>query len=525
MPNDSSRAAGNFFGLINEEGAGGLSRKILIIGQQLSTFLLPETRIEVANAAIVGSIAGRGSVAHRLAIAAEKGSKKAVQLALIPQDEAAGGTVATGTLVLTGAATAKGTFGIRLNGDKDLESEIQVIIGDTYDAIGTALNAEIVKLLDAPTTNAVVNDTVTLFKSTITFTAKNKGTYGNFTAIELIGDLPAGLVATVSDMSGGATDPDIDTALVATGNNQENDTDLVHGYDIDGTTIGKLSSYNGEGNLFSGLYQREIARPFRSMVSDNVRIATAWDTFLDDASIKIDRTNGAASLPGCTYHPSDLAASIIGILARVNDSNPAGLFEGEKMPWLVVPAASLRYWELGDDGGYSLRDNAVKNGLTPVQVIKGVYTLQNVNSFYHPDDVTDDENGWIDMSDISISQNILQFFRDLWTTPEWTGVIFVGNRADVGTVNPDGTALDRSKIKDRTEILTTLIQTAKDMVGFSWLYTADYTIEQLQADPTLVTLRANGTGFDYEFPCWYRLKGVIKNGQGKFNVSGLIANS
>ncbi|MCK4817418.1 hypothetical protein KA005_16730, partial [bacterium] len=284
MPNDSSRAAGNFFGLLNAEGAGGLARKVLIIGQQLPAFLLPEERVEVANAAAVATLCGRGGVLHRLAIAAEKGTQKAVQLAILPQDEELAGTAATGTVTIAGTATAKGTFGVRVNGDKDLEAEIQVVVGDLHSAVAVSLLAEIVKLLDAPTTAAEA-------LAVITFTAKNKGTYGNFTAIEVIGDVPAGLTATVSDMSGGATDPDIDTALVATGNNQENDTDLVHGYDIDGTTVGKLSAYNGEGNLFSGLYQREIARPFRSLVSDNVRIASDWDTFLDDADIKIDRTN------------------------------------------------------------------------------------------------------------------------------------------------------------------------------------------------------------------------------------------
>ena len=55
MPTNSSRAAGNFFGLLNAEGAGGLARKVLIIGQQLATFDLPEERVEVANAASVAS--------------------------------------------------------------------------------------------------------------------------------------------------------------------------------------------------------------------------------------------------------------------------------------------------------------------------------------------------------------------------------------------------------------------------------------------------------------------------------------
>lgn len=512
-----SRAAKNSFGLLNAPGAGGLKRKILIIAQQMPAFLLPEERLEVANAEQIAVLCGRGSVIHRLGIALERGTKKEVALFILPQDEVGAGTAATGTLTVGGTtASTKSTWGVRINGDKDLEAEITTEIGDDPTVTAAALLVELNKLLDSPATQAAV-------AGVITYTAKNKGTFGNFMDISVIGDVPADLTAVVSAMSGGATDPDIDTALVATGNNQENDTDLSHGYDIDGTTLNKLSGYNGEGNTFDGLYLREISRPFRSMVSDNVKDASAWTTFLDDDDRKVDRTSGAISAPTCTAHPSELAAAVVGIMARVNTDSPAGLFEGEKLTWVPVPPASGRYWELGDDGGFSLRDSYMENGLTPLIVIDGVYTLQNVNSFYHPDAVTDEENGWIDMSDISITQNILQFYKDLWDSTDWTGVTFVENRADVGTVNPDGSQIDRSKIKDRTEVVTTLIQSFKNLAGFGWLYNSDYSITDLQENPQKVALKASGLGFDYDIVFWYRLKGYQKDGQGLFNVSGVIA--
>jgi phage tail sheath gpL-like len=404
---------------------------------------------------------------------------------------------------------------VRINGDNDLIAQVAVAVDDTAIAIATALYSEIVKLLDAPIT--VVDGGA----GVLTFTAKNTGTFGNFISIEVLGTTPAGLTATVSAMSSGASDPDISTALAATGNNAENDTDLVHGYDIDGTVLSSISSYNGEGNTFEGMYQKEIGRPFRSMSGDVDKNYATITAFAD--ARKTDRTNGVASLPGCTAHPQEIGASIMGVMARVNAASPAAIYEGEKLTWIPVAAASDRYWELGSDGGYEIRDAAVRKGVTPVIVIGGVYTLQNVSTFYHPDAVDEGENGWIDMSDISVTQNVLQYMRDLWGGSDWTGVLFVADTSKVGTVNPDGTALDRSKFKDRIEVITELIEAARAMEGYGWLFNSDYTIEQLQADSSAVVIRSNGTGFDYSWKLWYRLKGYIKDGSGYFNVGGSIA--
>lgn len=513
MPNNLSKAAGNFFSLQNGEGVSGLKRKVLIIAQQLSTKDLPEERVSVPNAAYVGSIAGRGSVLHRLAIAAETGTEKQVDMFLLPQDEVAGGTAATGTATLAGTATAKGKLSLRIGGDDDLVSTVEVAIGDTHTATAPLLAAELVKLLDAPATFAEAT-------AVITATAKNKGTYGNGIELEVL-EIPDGMTMTISAMSGGATDPDIATALTAMANNDANDTDLIHGYDLDGTTLDKLSAYNGEGNEFDGLYQKEIAKPFRSLVADPDKDYSTITTFADGR--KSDRTSGIISAPGCTYHKCDQAALVVGVMARINQASPAGFCEGQKITKFPVPAASERYWELGDDGGYSLRDAAVRGGVSPMTVIDGVWTLANINSFYHPDDVDESENGWLDMSDISISQNQIFYFRSLFSKEEWKGVYFVEDINNIGTVDQNGQPIDRTKIKDRDTIVSTLIQAAKDMASYSWLYNSDYTIDELQAHPEYVTIRANGYGFTYSFPSWYRLKGYIKDGSGTFLTGGSIA--
>jgi phage tail sheath gpL-like len=128
------------------------------------------------------------------------------------------GTAATGSIAITGTATAAGTLVRYIAGER---YSIGVAVGDTAATVAAALKAAIDKgytkfnrAMSAPVTTSVATGTVTL-------TARHVGTEGNGIRIEagLDGNEvdPAGLTVTVTQMSGGTGDVDMAAVFAALG--------------------------------------------------------------------------------------------------------------------------------------------------------------------------------------------------------------------------------------------------------------------------------------------------------------------
>jgi phage tail sheath gpL-like len=189
------------------QGPSVLPLKVVMIGQKLAAGTVAAgvlTRISSADQA--GKYFGKGSHLHLIA----KGFFAANQINevwAIGQADAGSAVVATGTLTLTGNATAAGVLVVLVAG---VRYEIAVASGDTP----TIIAGKVVTALTAD-----VNSPVTAGNSAgvVTFTAKNAGTLGNNIDIRVnyqAGDiLPAGVTAAVVAMASGATDPTIQTAL------------------------------------------------------------------------------------------------------------------------------------------------------------------------------------------------------------------------------------------------------------------------------------------------------------------------
>lgn len=133
---------------------------------------------------------------------------KSVKLKVIALDDLVAGTQATGSIAISGTATANGTFAAYINAKA---YKVPVTTGDTADEIGTALAA----LVTADTESQVTAANVT---GTVTFTAVHKGTYGNTLKIRVNynsdDELPLGITQVTTAMSGGAGDPDLETSGV-----------------------------------------------------------------------------------------------------------------------------------------------------------------------------------------------------------------------------------------------------------------------------------------------------------------------
>lgn len=511
-----SKAAANQIGFRNLSQAGGLGilpRSILLVGVADASTDLALERRAVYSADEVGSLAGRGSPIHRLAIAAERGSRGQVPMAILPLDASATGVKAVWSAVFSGAPTAAGEIALYIAGDTTLRAAIQVTTSTTLDDIKADLAAKINALDDAPVTAAAAAGA-----GTITITAKSAdemtGKYTIEAAYLPNEELPAGITATITQTTAGSGTANLTTALAAVGDNPEWDTELVHHFSAT-TDLDKFSTWNGSGGDFTGLYNRAIARPLRTLGGDTT--SSESDVITHANTRKSDRTSGIISAPGSPAHPAEIAAQVVGIMARINAVRAEGYYLGEPLQDILIGKANERYWETGDnDGGYTRRDGAVREGVSPTLYESGALRLQNVVTYYHPDGVPEANNGWADMSDISIVQNLLADLKSRFAADRWTGVTFYADKSEVSS------SAARTKARDKTDVLAELIAAAQAYVGYGWLYEADYTIDKLAAGG-LVTERDNGSGFDYTFPVRLRGKGYIRSGTGQFVVGGQVS--
>ncbi|MCB6182313.1 phage tail sheath subtilisin-like domain-containing protein [Leeia sp. TBRC 13508] len=180
------------------------AQKLLLIGQRLTSgSLAAGVLTNVFSDVEAATYFGRGSILHLMAQAAITAYPYA-QVSAIALDDAAG-NAATGTITIAGTATAAGALTLWVGNDR---VDIPISSGDTAAVVAAALNAQLAKQPDLPVSAGVAGAVVTL-------TAKNKGTLGNSIKLSTVLQLAAGITSTVAAMSGGTTDPDIQSALTA----------------------------------------------------------------------------------------------------------------------------------------------------------------------------------------------------------------------------------------------------------------------------------------------------------------------
>jgi len=471
--------------------AENVPRKILIIGtyDPLKTGVVDEVPVQILSPADAGDKFGFGFPVHRMAIKAFAGSG-GIECWVQPQSEVAG-SQAAGSITVTGPATEAGTIYLYVAGDL---VTVTVANADTDSVIATAIAAAINADDDLPITASAALGVVTT-------TAKDTSTYGDGVNMSLnLGlnqALPAGVAIVFVQQTGGAGVPDINDALdgLGTGDaaNEANFTDVVHTYGQDSSTITKLSTYNGIGNDFVGLYTKTIGRPFRVLDGDTV-VGSAGLTAvkaIGDGN-KLDRTNGIICVPGSPNHPSEIAAAAMGVMAKTNQNRAAETYVGKVIPGIIPGMTDGTGDRWTDD--YDNRNSAMLSGISPTAVKNNAVVMQFVYTFYHPAGVAQSSNYWKSQRNISIMQNELFNIRQNFENERWQGIIIV---ADVTKVT---NAIDRQKARDRKAVLGDLLELTESFEAHAWIYSASFTIDKLKSDPSLVTIRVGGDGFNVFLP-------------------------
>jgi len=186
------------------------AQKVLFVGQKVAAGTSTAGGLDVAisnDAAIWEGLYGKNSQLAGMLKAARK-LNKATQFDAISLDDATG-TPAAGEFAISGTATAAGSLQFVVGSKLDYTFTIPVVVGATAANLGALLETAINANTDIPVTASDSTGTVTL-------TADNDGTIGNFIPLQFIGSV-AGITCATTAFASGATDPTLTSVLDAIG--------------------------------------------------------------------------------------------------------------------------------------------------------------------------------------------------------------------------------------------------------------------------------------------------------------------
>ncbi|HET9063674.1 MAG TPA: phage tail sheath subtilisin-like domain-containing protein [Candidatus Binatia bacterium] len=345
-----------------QQGPALLAYKALLIGQKTSAgTATANTLVRVTSVDQAITYGGRGSMLHRQALGWFASNRSTeVWLGVLADNGA--GVAATGTIVVSGPATADGTIALYLGAER---ITIGVTSGDTANTIATAIDDAINAALDLPVTSTVNTETVTI-------AFRHKGEVGNtYDVRHSFRDgeaLPAGVglaITAVGSVVAGTTNPTLTSLIAAM-------ADLwfmvwSHPY-TDATSLTAIET--------------ELASRFGPLRSiDGIAITSASGSFSTLTTLGDGRNNQHSVIvaqPGASplTPPMEFAAEAAGLVALYGAEDPARPFQTLAMSRAVAPAETDQ-WSL-DERNLMLYDGIA----TTKRVAGGVVQLERIITTY-----------------------------------------------------------------------------------------------------------------------------------------------
>jgi phage tail sheath gpL-like len=298
--------------------------KLLVIGQRRTTgSVAKHIPTRVTSAAQAKTYFGVGSMLAHMIEASMKVNTFTETWAIALDDDPAG-VAATGSIAFTGPATAGGTLYIYIGGRR---LTVGVNSADAATAIATAVAAAINAATDLPVTAVASTSSVNL-------TARHKGVSGNAIDVRLnynTGEaLPAGVAATITALSGGTSNPDIDDAIAALGDVQYNVIAFPYTDAVSLTAIEtELAERWGPMKQIEGV-------AFAADRGNHSALGTLGDS-RNSPHVSI---MGAYGIP---TSPWEVAATMAGVCAYYSNIDPARQLKTLPLTGVLPPAQADRF--------------------------------------------------------------------------------------------------------------------------------------------------------------------------------------
>ena len=388
-----------FYAEMDNSQAGYLreqTQKTLLIGQKLST-----GNGAVNTPTIVGSLSqaislyGKGSMLARMYEKYDNVDVFGEVWCLAVADNASG-VAATGTITVTGPATAAGTINLYI-GSQLLQ--VGVSSADTQTAIATAISAAINAATDLPVTATVASNIVTL-------ACRWKGETGNDIIVQdsFLGSaggqsLPTGVALAYVALASGASNPVLTSAITAMGD--EPFDFIIHPY----ADITSLTALALEMNDVSGrwAWMRQIYGHCYSAKRGTLSALVTFGSALNDQHSTIAAIDVDCPHPAYEYAAAYAAANAVCIKA-----DPARPTQTAKLPGIIAPRIGKRFI-------FSERNSLLGYGIATSFIVSGVLQIERAVTTYQFNSSGQSDPSYLDSETLHTAAYILRALKSVIT--------------------------------------------------------------------------------------------------------------
>jgi phage tail sheath gpL-like len=374
-----------------QQGPSLLAYRALIIGQKLAAgSATANAMVKVSSADQVVALAGRGSMLHRMAKAWFANNKSTEVLLGVLADNGAG-VAATGTVTITGPATAAGTINLYIAGER---VQIAVANATAQNDIATAVAAAINAATDLPVTATAATNVVTL-------THRHKGAVGNDVDVRVNyqdGEaLPAGVTVAVVAMASGATNPVLTTLIAAMGDQWYHV--IAHPY-TDATSLtaieGELASRFGPTRMIDGV-------AITSAVGTQATVSAVGDSRNSPHSCIVAQPGKNPLTPPCEF-----AAAVAAVVAYYAPADPARPLQTLPIAGVLPPAEADRFTT-------TERDLLLHDGIgTTKAVTGGVVQLERIVTTSQTNAAGSPDTAYLDVTTLLTLMYLRYDHRAIW---------------------------------------------------------------------------------------------------------------
>lgn len=372
-------------------------QKTLLIGQMLSSgTAAANVPVICARTDEAKVLFGVGSQLARMH-AAYRANDAFAEVWCLPLAEPGAGVSATGTISLTGPASAAGTLTTYIAGQK---VEIAVASGDTATAIGAALATAIGAATELPVTAAADTGVVTL-------TSKWKGLTGNDITVfhnyggSIEGEaLPAGVGSTIVAMASGTAAPVLTTAITNMG---DDPYDFIVTPFTDSTSLNALRT---EMNDTSGRwsYLRQIYGHVFSALRGSLGTCTTFGAARNDQHATVAAVEVDIMQPIWEYAAA--YASRCAQFLMVDPARPTqtGILYG------ITPARAGKRFLITE------RQSLLNNGMATSNLAGGYQRVERSITTYQKNASGFADTSYLDLETMYTTMYVLRFLAQAITT-------------------------------------------------------------------------------------------------------------